>query len=379
MMVVGVLTLAVSARGSMQLGGLTSAMVGLGVACFGPLIGAAADRYGQRPTLLVLAAANSAALGLLAWVAYGGLPEWTLLLFAFLVGTTAPQTSPMSRTRLLGAIRSTVRTEDQPKTLSTALAFESAADEVVFVFGPVVVGLLATVFGGWAPVTGAAILSLVFVSAFALHRTSAPAVSASERLATLAPVRDLWRPELLLVVLGATAVGLFFGSTLTALTSFLRDRGIAEQAGLLYGVMGIGSAILAIGVAWLPPRFSLRTRWFVFSGVTAAGTVLLQFVSDVPGMAWTLALTGIGIGPLLVTVFSLAAARTPEGRSATVMSMVGTGIMVGQSSATAVTGLTAGEVGTAAAMALPLASAVLAVGAALVNLVAFPGLRSQHN
>lgn len=46
MMVVGVLTVAVSARGSLSLGGLTSAAVGIGTACFGPLLGAAADRFG---------------------------------------------------------------------------------------------------------------------------------------------------------------------------------------------------------------------------------------------------------------------------------------------------------------------------------------------
>src|SRR5699024_9771633 len=46
MMVVGVLTVVVSARGSLSLGGLTSAAVGLGTACFGPLLGAAADRFG---------------------------------------------------------------------------------------------------------------------------------------------------------------------------------------------------------------------------------------------------------------------------------------------------------------------------------------------
>ena len=45
MMVVGVLTVVVSARGSLSLGGLTSAAVGLGTACFGPLLGAAADRF----------------------------------------------------------------------------------------------------------------------------------------------------------------------------------------------------------------------------------------------------------------------------------------------------------------------------------------------
>ncbi|MGO1920198.1 MAG: MFS transporter, partial [Microbacterium sp.] len=70
MMVVGVLTLVVAARESLSLGGLTSAAVGLGAACFGPLLGAAADRVGQRPVLVILAVVNSAMLVVLAVVVY---------------------------------------------------------------------------------------------------------------------------------------------------------------------------------------------------------------------------------------------------------------------------------------------------------------------
>ncbi len=50
MVVVGVLTLVVAGRESLSLGGLNSAMVGLGTAIFGSFIGAAADRWGGDPS-----------------------------------------------------------------------------------------------------------------------------------------------------------------------------------------------------------------------------------------------------------------------------------------------------------------------------------------
>ncbi len=367
MMTVGVLTLAVAARGSVEIGGLTSAMIGAGVACFGPLIGAAADRFGQRSTLLAVGAVNSAMLAALAWIAFSPLPAWAMLLASFAVGATAPQTSPMSRTRLVSIIRSELPVQQRPRAVNSALAYESAADEVVFVFGPVVVGLLASAFGAWAPIAGAAVLTLVFVTAFALHRTSAPPKSAAERAATLSPVSELWRPALLLTVFGIFATGLFFGSTLTSLTAFMADRGAADASGLLYGVMGVGSAVLAIGVAWFPARFTPRYRWIVFAVLIVAGGVLLQTVQDVPGMVLALGLMGLGIGPLLVTIYGFGAARTPEGRSATVMTMLGSGIMVGQSLAAAITGIVAQNLGTQAALALPLVSAVLILAAGIAN------------
>lgn len=367
MVVIGVLTLIVSARGSVELGGLNSAMVGLGVACCGPFIGAAADKYGQRPTLLMTAAVNSLLLGLLAWLAFTDLPIWVVFLVSFLVGASVPQISPMSRARLVGIIQSDIAPARRPRTLSSTFAYESAADEVIFVFGPVIVGLLATAFGAWAPVVGAGLLTLIFVTAFAMHPTGVTADSTPGQIQTVAPVRELWRPALVTTVVGIFGVGMFFGSMLTSLTAFMQDRGSAEQAGLIYGVMGIGSAAFAIGVVWLSPKFSLRARWLVFAVLIFGGAVFLQTAHDLPRMVLALAVIGIGIGPLLVTMYSFGAQRTPSGRGATVMAMLGTGITVGQSFAAAATGIVAEQVSTEAALTVPLIAAGVAAAAGVAN------------
>ncbi|MGO1538687.1 MAG: MFS transporter [Leucobacter sp.] len=362
MSVVGVLTVIVVARGSVEIGGVASAAVGLGSAIIGPLIGAAADRFGQRPTLLITAAINSVLLGALTWVAYSDLPFWALALSAFAVGASVPQPSPMSRSRLVTIIQRDLPARSRARTMSNVLAYESAADEMVFVFGPVVVGLLATAFGAWAPILGAAVLTLVFVTAFALHHTGRVSGTAAERAATLAPANELFRPALLVTVWGIFGVGTVFGTTLTALTALMQDQGSAESAGLFYGIMGVGSAILALSVALFSPRFSLRARWVVFALVVILGqlVVALSRTSDEHQIALVitgLAISGIGIGPLLVTLYGFGAARSPEGRSATVMTMLGSAIMLGQSTGAAVTGIVAEQVGTPAALLLPAVAA----------------------
>lgn len=372
MMVVGVLTLVVSARDSLQLGGLSSAVVGIGSAIVGPFIGAAADRYGQRVALLIAAVTHSAALVGLAFIAYSTAPDWAMLAIAFAVGATSPQTSPMSRSRLVLIIQNFLPTERRPKVMSQVLAYESAADEVVFVFGPVIVGILATFFGPRTPILAAAALTLLFIIAFALHHTSAPAKSAAERAETLAPASELARPSLLVVVAGITGVGLVFGSTLTALTAFMKAQGQPEAAGLFYGIMGIGSALLAISVSLFPPRFTLRYRWLVFAVFVLAGEALLATASSATQIAVGLAITGIGIGPLLVTLYSLGTARSPEGRSATVMTMLGSGVILGQSLSSAVGGSIAENVGVHAALVLPLYAAIVIAGAGALNWLLTP-------
>lgn len=368
MMVVGVLTVVVSARGSLSLGGLTSAAVGLGTACFGPLLGAAADRFGQRVVLLILAIANGSMLVLFTVVVYTGGADALVLIAAFGIGATAPQVAPMSRSRLVTMIADRMPESLRTRTVSGTMAYESAADETVFVFGPFIVGILASAIAPWAPLIGAAVLTVVFVGAFALH-PSARVVSVHRDEDGRAPsaVSELFSPRLLIVVVGILGVGMFFGTMLTALTSFMADRGAPEQAGLLYGVMGVGSAILALGVAWLPARFSLRARWLLFSGILLAGSLLLLLVDSPAMMMVALAIMGIGIGPTLVTQYSFGAARSPLGRSATVMTMLGSGIVVGQSLGAAVAGELAENVGTSSALVLPIVAAGVAFAAALVN------------
>ncbi|MEV4686107.1 MFS transporter [Microbacterium sp. LWH3-1.2] len=371
MMVVGILTLVVSARGSLSLGGATSAMTGLGTALVGPLLGAAADRFGQRRVLLIAGAANSAMLGTMAWLAFAPVPDAALLAVAFFIGATMPQVAPLSRSRLVGIIGGGYPKERRTPVVNGAMAYESAADEIVFVFGPVIVGLLATTLDPAAPVIGAAVLGLVFVSAFALHPT-AQTVTASTGgpRPEQAPVRELLRRRVLAPVAGSLGMGLFFGAMLTSLTAFMAERGAPEQAGLVYGAMGIGSAALALGVALFPARFPLRARWLAFASILVAGAIALPFVGSIGAIAICLLVIGVGIGPTLVTQYSLAAAFSPPGRSATVMTMLGSAIVVGQSAASALTGLVADSAGAGTALVAPVVAASVVLGAGIWNALA---------
>jgi len=370
MMVVGVLTLVVSARHSMSLAGLDSAMVGAGSALFGSAIGAAVDRFGQRRVVLATAIANSLALLAMSIVVYGPLPDIAVLGVAFAIGATAPQVSPLSRSRLVSIIGRRLAAGRRGRALNGTMAYESAADEVIFIIGPFLVGVLATTVNPAAPIVGAGVLTAIFVGAFALHRTAqAPSRPLGERPVAPAPTRELWRPELVTVLLGVLGMGLYFGTTLTGLTAFMDDRGLAARAGLVYGVMGIGSAALALSVALFPEGFTRQARWISFGCVLLAGTVLFPWVSSVAAMCGALFIAGIGIGPTLVTHYSLASMRSPVGRSATVMTMLGSAIIVGQSGSSAISGLLSQDAGTHLALFLPMGAAALVIASGVADLI----------
>ncbi|WP_407641133.1 MFS transporter [Brachybacterium ginsengisoli] len=369
MMVVGTLTLVVAARDSIALGGLNSALLGLGSALVGPLLGAAADRIGQRPVILVSGILNSLALLALAYVAFSSLPDVAVLAVGFVIGATSPQIGPFSRSRLVQLILTRLPAARRAKSLNATMGYESAADETAFVFGPVVVGLLATTMTPAAPMIGAAVLTLLFVTAFALHPTAALSAPSTEAPTVQAPASALRTAPVLVIVAGALGVGLFFGTVLTSLTAFLAETGNAGSAGLVYGVMGVGSTILALSISLFPERFRLSARWLVFSALMLASMIAFGLAGGLMGLIGAMAVAGVGIGPTVVTLYSLAAERSPQGRSATVMSMLGSATIVGQSAASALTGAVADSAGSGAAMWLPTGAAGLVLLAAVANAV----------
>ena len=410
MSVVAVMTAVSALRGSYAEAGITAALVGVGTAISGPLMGASADRWGQRPVLVILGIANAAALLGLAWALIGEAASSVIFTMGTLIGLTAPQASSMVRSRWLLAIDAEVPVASRGRSTSAVLSYESMTDELMFVFGPVIVGVSAMAWGTVSPVVGAALLTGVGIIAFALHRSAeyaqgrtgrraapteppaaptdptaghtdptaghaAPAAAPTDIAGALTdpatasphasrqpdPVAMLFRAAVLLPVGGMTSIGLFFGSTLTSLTAYMETLDNADATGILYGVMGVGSAVCALSVVLLPEAFRLRMRWLVFAALAFAGCLLYTQAETLTVFVIALLIMGAGIGPSLVTLFAIASDQAPVGRLTTVMAMMSTGVVVGQSAASALSGAVLDGVGLAAGLWGPALSGALLV------------------
>lgn len=350
MSVVAVMTSVVGARGSYTEAGIASALVGLATAFSGPFFGWFADRYGQRGLLLFLAFTNAASLFGLGAALRSDAPTGLIYLAAFAIGATSPQAASMVRSRWLEAIRLSYSGEKAEKATSVVLPYESFTDEAVFVAGPILVGAIAVAFGIVVPLDVAALTTLIGISGFALHPSARfvrghvrnmmeqSTADEAEAAPAAAPASEIFRLSVLLPPAGMACIGMFFGSTLASLTSFLGQFDNEAAAGMYYAVMGIGSALCAFAVVLLPRGFSFAARWMVFSAVAFIGTLVFTVFPVFPAVLVGLVLCGIGIGPTLVTLFSIAAEVAPIGRVTTVMAMMTTGIVVGQALISAVVG-----------------------------------------
>lgn len=411
MLTVGTLTLVTSVSGSYAAGGTAAGAVGIGSALGAPVLGALADRRGQRGVLLVSALLNTAAVLTLIALAYA-LPHGSnsgavaadggfaaaapVLAAALLAGVSCPQVGPLARVRWMalvsGAGNSRPR-ENSSTDLDTALSYESTADELTFVLGPALVGLLASFAAPWLPLALAAALTITLVPAFAIHPThravprsgsqrsgrqwtsrqhSAAAHGPQQRGSTGAPVRRrIARPAAVAVpVLAMVCMGTFFGSTQTALISFSDAYATAEAAGLLYSVMGLSSAAAAFSVAYWPARVTAAARWLACAAAMAGLSALLLLPDSVEAMMLTLLLLGLPVGPVMVTAFAVGGTVAPAGRLGTVMTMMASGIVAGTAAGSSIAGQLAQSQGYTEAFTVAVAAAaalfLLGLAAAVV-------------
>ena len=401
MLTVGALTLVTSVTGSYAVGGAAAGAVGIGSALGAPVLGVLADRLGQRSVLLVSAIANTVAIVALILAAYlipgaqdlaAAIP---VLAAAFVAGASCPQVGPLARVRWMAL---TSRTSGPGRgaaansaDLDTALSYESTADELTFVLGPALVGILASLLAPWLPLALAAALTVVLVPAFAVHPThhavirtarrpaaaaaaasgaaAGPAAASSgdrhgdtrtaaQRVRTLAAVA--------LPVLAMVCMGTFFGSTQTSLSSFSAGFATSEVAGLLYAVMGLSSAAAALSVAYWPRRFTVNVRWIACAALMAGLAPLLLLPATALPMVLVLLVLGLPVGPLMVTVFAIGGLVAPAGKLGTVMTALASGIVAGTAIGSSIAGQLAQNFGYSTAFLVPVcaATALLLLGTA---------------
>ena len=397
MLTVGALTLVTAVTGSYAVGGMSAGAVGIGSALGAPILGALADRRGQRPVLVFAAVSNTVAVIALILAAYripGGqdlAAAVPVLVAAFVAGVSCPQVGPLARVRWMALTSRKGRNADHADPgkarggrnadhadLDTALSYESTADELTFVLGPALVGILASLVAPWLPLALAAALTITLVPAFAVHPTHQAVVRTPARTAVGAAREKQRRASqpagqragavaaVALPVLAMVCMGTFFGSTQTSLSSFSASFATSELAGLLYAVMGLSSAAAALSVPYWPQRLTANARWLACAALMAGLALLLLLPSTALPMILVLLALGLPVGPLMVTVFAIGGLVAPAGKLGTVMTALASGIVAGTAIGSSIAGQLTQHQGYSTAFLVPVcaATALFLLGAA---------------
>lgn len=365
MTALGILLLVTSATGSVAAGGLATGASSLGTALFGAVHGNLADRFGQRPVVAVAVTANATAMVAVVVAASQSAPLAVTIAACFATGATSPQIGAFARVRWIALTRK------DPAALAAAMGYESTVDELTFVLGPALVGLISATGRPELTLLAAAFLTATLGFAFAFHPTARITRpdggdrSAQRALAARWPVRRL-APRVLAPLLGMVAMGVFFGGMQAAVTAFATDAGRPGLAGLLYAAMGVGSAATALAVVALPDRIDHRRRWVWSAAAMTVASASTLLVTGVGALVVVLTITGLFIGPAMVTIFTVGGRLSPLGRAGTVMTMLVSANVIGVAAGVAGAGILAEAAGIHPAFAVPVAAAAALTGIGLL-------------
>jgi MFS family permease len=346
----GMLSLAIlmhvsETTGSYGQAGLVVACVSIAEAIAMPISARLTGRFGVTPVVLIAATINS-----IGFLALALAPAHLIMLSALgiLVGASIPPMMPVVRAlypRMVPA-----------DTVRALFAFDTTAQELIWVTGPVVVTVLTSLVSTAAPLLAAAGITLTGSIAFVLSlQPRQPRIARSNSSFG----RVLARQEVLLA----------FVANLALVASFMAlEVGVVAQlghsmAGVAISVSSLGSLIggLLIGQRQLGLGGLAATLAVVVVGtaVTAVVTGPLQFVA--------LFVAGFGFAPAMAVLYHAVSRGVAESAAAEAFGWLNTGALAGGAAGTAVSGVLNDAWGPIGSYAVALA---LAVGAAVSPLIA---------
>ncbi|MGW7449428.1 MFS transporter [Kitasatospora sp. NPDC054795] len=352
------------ATGSYPVAGTVLALFGLTSVFLSPARAALVDRYGPRRALPPMAALYAGLLTLVAGATWRpGAPPVLTGALVVAAGACTPPLGPVMRTlwrRLL---------PDQ-ELLRRAYSLDTVAEELLFVSGPLLVGLLLTVAGPTAGVVAGA--GLVLAGTLAL--VSSPAARAADRTGPAAPgARPDGGGELRRAVLASAATGLALGALDLMVVAFAEERGRAGAVAWILAALSAGSAVggLAHGaVGWSAPNRARLPLLVAGLGLALAGAGLAP---NLPVLTAAVALAGLFVSPVVTTAYLIAdetaapLARTRAG------AWVNTAFNAGSAGGTATVGLLVGRLPLPLCFALAAAPALLSAASAAHRLRDFGG------
>jgi len=335
MMGIGIVLMVSALYGSYGLAGALAAANGISWAVGTAVLSNLVDRYGQRRVMYPAILVSAAALALVVAFALWGLPAWTLFPPVIVTGATGGAPGALVRARWNNVITNA-------EQLHTAYSLESTLDELTFVIGPVAATALSTQVHPAAALVVPIVLGLVGAQLFYSQRATEP---------PLAPRRDpaADRPpflsRLLILVPGIGAViavnmliGCVFGSIDVSVVAAATGWNMRSASGAVLAVFSLASGTAGFyygSRGWSSP---LPKRFLIGVALLFLFAAPLPFVTSIVALGLIGVLVGATVAPTLINGNSLVGRLVPTGRLTEGLSWMGTGIGIGASIGSSISG-----------------------------------------
>ncbi len=315
---IGIVTMLAQTHGEYWLAGAVAAAFTLTNAFVAPQISRLVDRFGQSRLLTPTTVVSVLAFAVLILATRLNWPTWTLFASAFLAAAM-PSIPAMVRARWTEIFR------DRPE-LNTAFAFESVADELVYIAGASVsVGLSVGLFPE-AGILASTLFMAAGTTAFILQRGTEPPIRVTGTGARTSAIR---LRSVQIVTATLVFVGAIFGTAEVSTVALTRELGQPDAASLVIGVYAVGSFVVGLIIGALNLKAPLQRQLLVAVAVLLLTTLPLLLAGTVPALAGAIFLSGVAISPTFITAFGLIERRVPPEALTEGVTWVMTGIGIG--------------------------------------------------
>jgi len=319
-----ILMLAQDTSGSFGRGGAVAGCYVAGLGTVAPLFGRLIDRYGPRPTLLTCAFVFPSALAALVAALSAGAPGWVSFALAGIAGACFPPITVCMRTFFKQQLK-------EETLLAAAYSMESVLIEMIFILGPVIVAIFVALASPAAAVLFAAACgcagTLLFQRSRALVDWRIEPRGISSLFGPL--VEPGFAPLLVVVVCYAMAFGLVEIGT----TAYAAETGGPALAGVLLGIMSVGSAAGGLVYGSRSWRLPLARQFALTLALMGLGILPLALLSPQSFPVWAFGLwciaAGIVMAPALIMQAMLVAKITRAANATEAFTWSSTGLLAG--------------------------------------------------
>ncbi|UOR00449.1 MFS transporter [Leucobacter allii] len=305
--------------------GIVLATQSIGQAISGPLSSRLMGRWGMRP---VLATTSLLCAGLLVAIATVHLPLLVVAGIALCVGLCTPPVTPAVRTLYPKLVPS--------NQLSALFSLDAAAQEIIWVLGPVVAVFVSSQFGTTAGLCVAAGFMLFGGAWFILSPAVGQVVLPPSRRGFGAVLRY---PTVVIL----TIIGFFFVASFAAIEAGIvaafsggDAHGSSMESGVVLALFAGGSLVggLLFGHREMRP-WSILLR----IGIVLAGTLACLVSLNIWWLSIVLFIGGLGTAPTFAAISNVVSSTVKFSETAEAYGWVGTGQLVGVATGSALAGI----------------------------------------
>lgn len=345
--------------------GIVLASSSIGQAISGPLSSRLMGRFGMRR---VLSTTSVLCALVMLLIAFAPLTLAVIVVLAFFMGLSTPPVTPAVRTLFPKLVPG--------NQLSALYSLDAAAQEIIWIFGPVVAVFASSQFG---PAVGLAVAAgfLLIGGAWFIASPALGAVKIPPAKRGFGAV--LRHPS----VVTSTLIGFFFVASFAAVEVGIIGAFEGEGSGGGHGSMnsGIVLAVFAAGsllggllLGHAPIRpWSLLIRM----GLVLIGTLLCLVHLNVWWLSIMLFIGGIGTAPTFAALSAMIAATVPLSETAESFGWSTTGHLVGTAAGSAIAGIIVDDFGARGAILVSAVCLAVAIGCAAATMRWIPDLKGR--